>query len=438
MKRISLFGKTWIVIFFSLLLTGLIFVLSYSFLAQKSYEQEQTNKLKEYKQMLSDEISQYGIREKALAQYPLHGCFISIAEGEQHIYPATDEGFIYNTDNPSLLDENVLIENSTGKQLSEKFDVEYKNHTYTVTLLIPRVAYAYSTFEDFVPTFLGVGLIATGLISLLYSLYFSRRIGRLNKKILLMSKMEYQVNENIKNGDELVELEQHLNAMYLQLRKALNDRVFFTRGATHELKTPIMAVTSMLEGMMWNVEGFENREHYLQECYLQMESMTKLVNEILNLSQVEQLQEGTANIYKVVMELNALYEVIAKDNGCQISITCERKDMQVNMLEQNLNKVLSNLLSNALKYAPENSVISINITDDAFSISNQYEGLEAADIKDLCNPFAQGANAKEGHGLGLYIVKTILDSAEMDMECLIEKGMFTVKFRTKPTPVNGV
>lgn len=219
--------------------------------------------------------------------------------------------------------------------------------------------------------------------------------------------------------------------MYLQLRKALNDRVFFTRGASHELKTPIMAVTSMLEGMMWNIDGFEDREYYLQECLFQMESMTKLVNEILNLSQAEQLQDVKSKIYEVIMELSTLYEIISKDKGCQILITCDNKGLEVNILKQNLNKVLSNLLSNALKYAPDNSVIDITIKDEVFSISNACVGLKNDAVKDLCNPFVQGENAKEGHGLGLYIVKTILDSARMETECLLENGVFTVSFELK-------
>lgn len=431
MKRISLFWKTWIVIFFSLLLTGLIFVLSYSYLAQKSYEQEQSNKLREYKQTIRDEISQYGIQEKTLAKYPLRGCLVNISEGDESIYPVPGDAFIFHTDSPSFSDESILINRNTEEYRWEEFDVAYESHLYSVTLIIPMGAYTYSIFEEFIPAFLGVGLIATGLISLLYSLYFSRRIERLNKKILLMSKMEYEVNKSPEKGDELVELEQHLNQMYLQLRKALNDRVFFTRGATHELKTPIMAVTSMLEGMMWNIDGFEDREYYLQECLFQMESMTKLVNEILNLSQAEQLQDGKSKIYEVIMELSTLCEIISKDKGCQILITCDNKGLEVNILKQNLNKVLSNLLSNALKYAPDNSVIDITIKDEVFSISNACVGLKNDAVKDLCNPFVQGENAKEGHGLGLYIVKTILDSAGMETECLLENGVFTVRFELK-------
>lgn len=310
-------------------------------------------------------------------------------------------------------------------QLRCLFDHAYM---YTVTLIIPIGTYVYNTFEDFVPAFLGIGLFATGLISLLYSFFFSKRIERLDKKMMLMSKMEYKVMNGTKKGDELVELEQHLNDMYLQLRKALHDRILFIQGATHELKTPIMAVTSMLEGMMWNIGGFEDREHYLQECLLQMESMTKPVNEILTLSQVEQLQEGKTNLYETIMELNTLYEIIAKDKDCQILIECENKDLEVALLKHNLNKLLSNLIANALKYAPDHSIIDVTITENMFSIRNVCEGLEKDAIKDLCNPFVQGTNAKEGHGLGVYIVKTMLDSAEMEMECTLEDGIFCVKF----------
>jgi histidine kinase len=425
-KKINLFWKTWIVIFFSLLLTGLIFVLSYSHLVQKSHEREQVRKLKEYKQQIYDELIQNGMNENLMAQYLHKGCFVNITEGGKSIYPPPTQGFIFRTD--TFLDENIIIAEDTNEYLLNKFDVGYQNHTYSVTLMIPKVAYSYRTFTEFIPTFLGIGLFATGLISFLYSFYFSRRIDRLNKKILRMSNMEDQIERDLPNGDELVTLEQYLNEMYRQLRKALNDRVFFTRGATHELKTPIMAVTAMLEGMIWNITGFEDREYYLQECLLQMERMTKLVNEILNLSQLEQLQEGKTKIYDVILELQNHYEIIAKDKECQIMITCDNEELEINLLKQNLSKVLSNLLSNAIKYTPDQSVIDITITGEMFSISNKCEGLELDATKDLFHPFTLGTNSKEGHGLGLYIVKTILNTAKIEPVYLLENGTFTVKF----------
>ena len=429
MRKMSLFWKTWIVTFCSLILTGCIFVLSYSYLAQRSYEQEQAEKLVEYQQTIYDEISANGIQREILAKYPLQGCFVNVSEGEQLIYPAEGEGFLFQTDTSYFLEDLDVIGGDSSEHLSQEMHVEYGEHVYTVTLMMPKVAYSYSAFGDFVPAFVLVGLIATGMISFLYSLYFSRRIKKLNEKMQAMSNMEYCVEEKQLKGDELVELEMHLNEMYLRLQKVLEDRVFFTRGATHELKTPIMATTSMLEGMIWKVEGFEDRDYYLQECYLQMESMTKLVNEILNLSQATQLQEGTTEFYREMKDLISRYEIIAQDSGCKISFVCDDKNMKVKMREENFKKVLSNLLSNALKYAPENSTIRISMEGRMFTISNECMGLEQDNVAKLCEPFVQGANARDGHGLGLYLVKTILNSSGVEIECLIENGVFIVRFR---------
>ena len=429
MRKINLFWKTWIMSFCSLVLTGCVFVISYSYLTQRTYEQEQINKLKEYKQAIYDEISINGIRKEVLEKYPLQGCFINVLEGRKAVYPIEGEGFLFHTDMPYFLDELELIVGGNTEYLQEELIVKYQGHVYTVTLMLPRMAYSYNYFWNFLPTFAIVGFIATGMISFLYSLYFSRRIKRLNNKMQAMSKMEYEVNQKKLKGDELIQLELQLNEMYLQLRKVLNDRIFFTRGVTHELKTPIMAVLSMLEGMLWEVDGFEDRNHYLQECYLQMEQMIKLVNELLNLSQVEQLQEGTTNLLKVMNELILRYEVIAQDKNCEIVFKCDDEHLDINILENNLNKVLSNLLSNALKYAPDNSIINIEIKEQIFSISNECLGLENTDIIEFFEPFVQGENAKEGHGLGLYLVKTILNAAGIKVECLIKNGLFIVNFR---------
>ncbi|MDR0879147.1 MAG: HAMP domain-containing histidine kinase [Clostridioides sp.] len=424
MKRINLFWKTWIVTFFSLLLAGFIFVFSYSYFVQMSYEKTQTVKLQEFKQNIKMEIDKNGIQKEQLLKYPLQGCFIQIFENEKLIYPPNGEGFFFKTDvDPSSMN-NIINEKDSTEYLLDKFEI----HNYTVELMMPKLAYSYDSFKNFIPSFLVIGLVSTGIISFSYSLYFSRRIRSLNQKMQIMSKMEYEVTEEIQVGDELVDLENNLNEMYLRLKKALDDRVFFTRGATHELKTPIMAVSSMLEGMICNVAGFENKEYYLQECYSQMESMSKLVNEILDLSQINQLQVGQTNLYKVMNELIAVYEIIAQDKGCNILFVCDNKQKEIKILENSLYKVLSNLLSNALKYASDNSTINIELKNGRFSISNEYRGEIEGDIEKLSDPFVQGENAKEGHGLGLYIVKTILTSVGMEMQCFLKNQIFVVTF----------
>ena len=427
MRKKSLFWKTWIMTFCSLLLTGCIFVFSYTYFAQRNYERGQTEKLAEYKQRIRDEISTSGIQREVLEKYPLQGCFIFISEEGRSVYPIEGEGFIFHSDTPYILEGMNIIDGNSSEYLSEEINVEYENYTYTVNLMLPRIIYSYNVFGDFVPAFMVIGFISTGLISLIYYMYFLRRIKRLNVKMRDMSKMEYQVTQRHQMGDELVELEVHLNEMYLRLQKVLEDRVFFTRGATHKLKTPLMAVIAMLEGMMCKVEGFEDRDYYLQECYFQMEKMTKLVNEILNLSQIEQLHEETAVFHKVMKELISDYEIMAQDKGCKITYLCDDKDMIVKIRENNLNKVLSNLLSNALKYAPENTNINIEMKNRVFSISNKCEELEQDSIAELCEPFVQGANASDGHGLGLYLVKTILEASVIEVEYLIEHGLFVVR-----------
>jgi Signal transduction histidine kinase len=428
MRKMKLFWKTWIVMFCSLLLTGYIFVFSYSYLAQRNYKREQTNKLEQYKQIIYDEISKNGVQKEVLERYQFQGCFVEVTEGENIIFPKEGEGFLFHLDTPYVIDELAIIGDVNNEYLMEEIKVEHDSRTYMVTLMIPIISYSNYMLGDFVTTFIVIGVISTGIISVLYSTYFLKRIKKLNEKMQAMSKMNYEVDEKKPMGDELVELENHLDEMYLRLQKLLDDRVFFTRGATHELKTPIMAVSSMLEGMLWKIKGFEEHDYYLQECYMQMESMKKLVNEILELSQIEQIQGGQSKFCPIMEEMIALYDIIAQDRGCKILFVCDDEQLEVKMLENNLKKVLSNLLSNALKYAPENSIINIEMKERNFFISNECTKLAKINVSELCEPFVQGANAEEGHGLGLYLVKTILNYTGIELECLSENELFIVKF----------
>ena len=116
-----------------------------------------------------------------------------------------------------------------------------------------------------------------------------------------MSSSSIELDYQASQGDELKELENNIHAMYQNLQLTMaqlstevttvkrleKDRQVFMRGATHELKTPIMAMTTMLEGMISQVEGFENHEEYLHKCYARLQSMSRLVNKMLEVSKIE-------------------------------------------------------------------------------------------------------------------------------------------------------
>jgi two-component system sensor histidine kinase VanS len=196
-------------------------------------------------------------------------------------------------------------------------------------------------------------------------------------------------------------------------------RNFFS-AISHELKTPVTILKGELDGMILNVGKFKDRDKYLAEAYKTTQSIEKLTKEIMTAAKL--------NILKIIPEEISLSE-LTKDCLIKIEELCDKKNIQI---KQNYSDtpiladkklmgiVISNIIGNAVKYSPQNAEININFDETLkFSVKNRgsYMGETTTD-SDLSG------------GLGLYIVKTILDmhGFKYSFENTDDGTLFTIYF----------
>lgn len=134
-----------------------------------------------------------------------------------------------------------------------------------------------------------ISLVVASFLSLFIAWLISRRVKNLEKVVMAMATMQEPERTDYKAGDELIQLENQIYKMYGQLRQAIRklddeviytkkleeDKQLFMRGATHELKTPIMAMNSMIEGMINNIGNYQDHEQYLKKCYANLQKIQK-------------------------------------------------------------------------------------------------------------------------------------------------------------------
>ena len=261
-------------------------------------------------------------------------------------------------------------------------------------------------------------LIGTGLAAI-YSRIVLRPVDNLIKGMLQLSKGDYSTRIDLKKFDypDVKKIANMFNTLASELENTKLLREDFINSFSHEFKTPIASINGLIELLKKDNLSKEKRKEYLEIIEQEMKRLLSMTSNILLLSKVE----SQVNLLDIE-EINISEQI----RRCILLLNekWENKKLNLNLdfdeyyLEGNsdlLENVWINLLDNAIKFANENGDISvfINKVDDKLSIniSNTGSEIKEEDIDKIFDKFYQVDNThfKEGNGVGLSIVKKIID-----------------------------
>lgn len=319
------------------------------------------------------------------------------------------------------------------------FSFEYNGNPFSLissaTITTRAVADMTQTFPQVFPYVLGMILFVSALTAFFYARFLARPIldiSHISKKMASLD-MSWQCETSRK--DEIGVLAMNLNEMSAKLGHALQElqhansqlqddiekeraherrrRDFFT-AISHELKTPVTILKGELDGMILNVGKFKDRDKYLQEAYKTSESIEKLVGEILLLAKLDQiaLKFDSVDLSSMIHAVSNTYETMVEEKGVQVNHAHE-DDVVIQGDQIRLQTVLSNVIGNAIKHSPTGSTVKIHLTNGSLSVENSNVQIEKSELSKLWEPFYRTDKSRNrdtgGSGLGLHIVKTILD-----------------------------
>lgn len=199
-----------------------------------------------------------------------------------------------------------------------------------------------------------------------------------------------------------------------------------TNAMAHELKTPLFIISGYSENLEENINN-DKRMHYCEVINEQTRSMNMLVSKMLDYSKLDSasfnlnIQKfSLTQLSRKTLENYMIYDIKLESDG-DIIIKADKKLMK---------SVIENLVDNAVKYTTDICDISIKITNKSFSISNPCEELTKEEINDMWQPYHRKAehNDIEGHGLGLAMVKNILDLHKFKSGAKYSDGKITFYF----------
>lgn len=210
-------------------------------------------------------------------------------------------------------------------------------------------------------------------------------------------------------------------------REEERKRKEFIATISHELKTPITIISGQLEGMIYNIGKYKDRETYLRKSYESTQDLKLLVDEMMQISKNEIL-ERNLNIIEINLG-DLLNELVNRQSYLieekNINLTLDINDnLIIKADKEKIIKVINNLINNAIKYSPQYESIYIRAYKlkttkrVKLEIENTGVTIDERYLSEVFNPFfriEKSRNRKTGgSGLGLYIVSQILKSHDFD------------------------
>lgn len=301
----------------------------------------------------------------------------------------------------------------------------------TLRVSLQPVGDAVSVLLLLLPAALIVCILLSASVSYFYAKSIVKPIRNITAATVRMQSLSDNVSCAVNRDDEIGILSQNIDEMYQRLLSAISDlerqietvsksereKLDFLLLASHELKTPVTAVRGMVDGMLYNVGVYKDRDTYLAECGKCLENLSELICRILETSKLD-ISVSARDKEKVYMgellkEAASPYLIIAESRNVKITLSLEN-DFSAVISAELVKKALSNVFSNAVRYTAADKFVRIYMKDGRVVVENECPPLTKEELAHIWEPFYHHAEKTgengDSTGLGLYLTRRILDA----------------------------
>ena len=250
-----------------------------------------------------------------------------------------------------------------------------------------------------------------------------------------------RVREGDRNDGEIGELAQAFNAMAESIEQSEERRRDFIANVSHELKTPMTTISGFADGILDGTIPPENQERYLRTISEETKRLSRLVRHMLELSRIQsadavELLSGEFDISETLRQTLLYFEEKITEKGLDVDAQLPENSMAVLGDEDSIKQVVYNLLENAIKFSTPGTALGLSLwkqgTKAYISVRNRGDEIPEDDLPRVFERFHKSDHSRsldrDGVGLGLHIVKSILNNHGEDISVVSRDGETEFQF----------
>ena len=258
------------------------------------------------------------------------------------------------------------------------------------------------------------GFILMSLVGIYLFISF-RRKKRANILLATQKKQIEEMSEKIHEVDEL--------------------KLQFFTNISHELRTPLSLITGLTEQLTGTEYDEITWRNKLQTIHKNASRLHLLVNQILDIRKLDNggstIQAKRDDMVKYISGIISVFRDSARQKKTELIFVTDKKHLFIDYDYDKLDKILSNLLSNSLKFCKEKDTIRVTLFIKVGSpaqlnleVDDTGEGIPPEQLKFIFQPFYQASNSQGGSGLGLALVRELVRilNGHIDVESQLNKG----------------
>lgn len=281
-------------------------------------------------------------------------------------------------------------------------------------------------------------LLVAYIIIYFYSRRITKPIGDMIEATSRYAKGDFTYHVNAEgSSQEMVNMAEAMNKMVDEL--AIDDKAkkSFVANVSHELKTPMTTIGGFVDGILDGTIPKEKEDEYLRTVSSEVKRLSRLVVAMLNLSKIESGEIGIKpnkyNVSSQIIEILLSMEQRLDEKKINVEGLEDMSELKIYADRDLLHQVIYNLLDNAVKFTPEGGTISFfgkyENGATTVTIRNSGAGISEEEISRIFERFYKVDQSRsfdvKGVGLGLYIVKTIVNMHDGRIKADSKPGEYT-------------
>lgn len=303
-----------------------------------------------------------------------------------------------------------------------------------ITGLVPYVAsvataFSYSMLFALILVFIAIYFIVRGI---------TKPLGEMQEATEHFARgdFEYKANEEYPKRD-FRDFAKALNKMAYELKKDDEAQKSFIANVSHELKTPMTSIGGFIDGILDGTIPPSDEKKYLNIVSSEVKRLSRMVVSMLNISKIEAgeigLSETKYDVGKQIFETLLNFERKIEEKHIEIAGFEKMNGVIIEADRDLIQQVIYNLFDNAMKFTPENGKITVSAESNGegtrVTIRNSGAGVSEEELARLFERFYKVDKSRsfdtKGVGLGLYIVKTIVNMHEGEINVSSKVGEYT-------------